>query len=359
MPLGDTTAILGKEWLTEHDPDISWRTMEIRFREEQGRAAGEAPDNTLIPPEYEDFADVFDAEKFKELPPHRDYDCAINFKEGATLPKPARPYPMSPDQTKQLREFLEQELQDGKIRCSKSEIAAPCFYIKKQDGSLRLVTDYRKINDITISDQFPIPLPEDLIEQLREAKVFTKLDLRWGYNNVRIKEGDEWKTAFRTKDGLFEYVVMPFGLKNAPGVFQRFMNELLAEFRGIFVIVYLDDILIFSKDNERHTEHVRAVLKKLWENHLFVRPKKCRFRVTTVDYVGLIIDPTGISMEKGKVKDVLEWPKPKTIKQIQAFLGFCNFYRRFIPDFSKIARPLHDLTQRGRPWKWEDNEQQD
>jgi hypothetical protein len=135
------------------------------------------------------------------------------------------------------------------------------------------------------------------------------------------------------------------------------MNELLAEYRGIFVIVYLDDILIFSKSNEEHTEHVRKVLTKLRENHLFVRPKKCRFRVTSVDYVGLIIDPTGISMEKGKVKDVLEWPKPRTIKQVQAFLGFCNFYRRFIPDFSKKARPLHDLTQKTNPWKWEEKEQ--
>ncbi len=185
--------------------------------------------------------------------------------------------------------------------------------------------DYRKINDITISDKFPIPLQEDLLEKLREAKIFTKLDLRWGYNNVRIKEGDEWKTTFKTKDGLYEYIVMPFGLKNAPAVFQRFMNELFDDLRDVYIVVYLDDILIYSKDPKEHVKHIREVLKRLRENHLFARPEKCYFFVTTVTYVGIVITLEGISMEPAKIKDIIEWPEPKTIKQVQAFLGFANF----------------------------------
>src|SRR5436190_17176129 len=377
MPLGDTFTILGKEWLAENNPDISWTDMSVRWRdgipEEFGRIAKfldldsdtddplegrKGVEKPRIPPEFEDFADVFDAEKFKALPPHRKHDCAINFKEEAELPRPAKAYPMSPDQQKSLKDFIDQELKDGKIRPSKSPIAAPCFYVKKADGSLRLVTDYRKINDITISDKFPIPLQEDLLEKLREAKIFTKLDLRWGYNNVRIKEGDEWKTAFKTKDGLYEYIVMPFGLKNAPAVFQRFMNELFSNLQDIYVVVYLDDILIYSKNPEEHTEHIREVLKRLRENHLFARPEKCYFFVTTVTYVGIVITPEGISMEPAKIKDVAEWPEPKTVKQVQAFLGFANFYRRFVPGFSSLAKPLTSLTRKESTWEWKKDQQE-
>jgi hypothetical protein len=194
--------------------------------------------------------------------------------------------------------------------------------------------------------------------KLRDAKIFTKLDLRWGYNNVRIKEGDEWKTAFKTKYGSFEYLVMPFGLTNAPAAFQRFMNDLFRDLLDITVVVYLDDILIFSKDPAEHSNHVREVLQRLARNQLFCKPSKCHFHVTTVDYLGIQISPQGFSMDEKKIEAVTSWPTPKSVKQVQAFLGFVNYLRRFIPDFSSIARPLHNLTQKDKPWKWgepEDN----
>ncbi|QRV92843.1 Retrotransposable element Tf2 protein [Ceratobasidium sp. AG-Ba] len=198
---------------------------------------------------------------------------------------------------------------------------------------------------------------DELIEKLRHAKIFTKLDLRSGYNNVRIKEGDEWKTAFRTKYGLFESLVMPFGLTNAPAVFQRFMNDIFRDILNIYVTVYLDDILIFSNNREEHVQHVREVLTRLQKHNLFCNPEKCHFAVTTVTYIGLVITPEGISMEKEKVKAIMEWPAPLTVKQVQSFLGFANFYRRFIENFSRIARPLHILTHLEQPWVWGDEQQ--
>lgn len=223
---------------------------------------------------------------------------------------------MSPAVSKALTEYLDTKLADGKIRPSKSPVAAPCFYVKKTDGSLRLVVDYRKINDITKNNQFPIPLQGDLLEKLQEAKIFTKLDLQWGYNNVQIKEGDEWKTAFRTKEGLYEYVVMPFGLKNAPAVFQRFMNDIFRDLIDVNVVVYLDDILIYSRNKEDHTKHVQEVLKRLREHNLFCQPSKCVFYTTAVTYIRIVITPEGISMEKEKIDAINSWTEPKTIKHI-------------------------------------------
>ncbi|EUC59886.1 Transposon Tf2-1 polyprotein, partial [Rhizoctonia solani AG-3 Rhs1AP] len=229
---------------------------------------------------------------------------------------------------------------------------------EKADGGLRLVVDYRKINEITVNDQFPMPIQADLLEKIKDAKIFSKLDLRMGYNNIRIKEGDEWKTAFRTKSGFFEYQVMPFGLKNAPAVFQRFMNDIFYDLIDVSVIVYLDDILIFSNNREDHTRDVREVLKRIRENNLFLKLSKCYFYTTEVTYIGIVITPEGFSMEKEKIKAIKEWKEPKTVKQLQSFLGFCNFYRRFIKDFSSIVKPLTILTRKEENWRWGDVEQQ-
>ncbi|KAF8752650.1 hypothetical protein RHS01_07611 [Rhizoctonia solani] len=232
------------------------------------------------------------------------------------------------------------------------------MFVKKADGSLRLVVDYRKLNDVTHKNVYPLPRQDDLMAKLRSAKLFTKLDLRWGYNNVWIKEGDEWKTAFRTKYGLFEYLVMPFGLTNAPAAFQHFMNDLFRDLIDVTVVIYLDDILIFSEDPEKHPEHVREVLSRLMKNQLFCKLSKCHFHVTTVDYLGIVISPAGFSMDQKKIEAVTSWPQPKTVKQVQAFLGFVNYLRRFIPNFSSVARPLHNLTKKETPWSWGSQEEE-
>ncbi|QRV82439.1 Transposon Tf2-7 polyprotein [Ceratobasidium sp. AG-Ba] len=332
MDLGDTDMILGLDWLQEADPDINWKTLEISWkgRPLTAKAGKEIP---AIPEEFMEFIDVFSEELFKKLPEHRSFDCNIDFVEGSDLPKPAKVYPLSPIESRTIKEFIDQELADGKIRPSKSPIASPCFFVKKKDGSLRLVTDYRKINNITIPDQFPMPL-------------------QMGFNNIRIKEGNEWKTAFRTAYGIYEYLVMPFGLKNAPAVLQRMMNDIFRHLLGVTVVVYMDDILIFSEKEEDHAEHVKEVLKILRENNLYAKLSKCEFFVKKVIFLGLVITPEGISMEEEKIKAIMEWGAPRKIKEVQAFLGFVNFYRRFIAEFSKIARPLHDLTKKDTKFEW-------
>ncbi|QRW20747.1 Retrotransposable element Tf2 protein [Rhizoctonia solani] len=226
------------------------------------------------------------------------------------------------------------------------------MFVKKADGSLQLVVDYRKLNDVTHKNVYPLPRQDDLMAKLRHAKIFTKLDLRWGYNNVQIQEGDEWKTAFRTKYGLFEYLVMPFGLTNAPAAFQHFMNNLFRNLIDVTVVIYLDNILIFSKNPKDHPTHVKEVLSRLMENQLFCKISKCHFHVTTVDYLGIVILPAGFSMDQKKIEAVTTWPTPRTVKQVQAFLGFVNYLCRFIPNFSSVARPLHNLTRKENTWTW-------
>jgi transposase InsO family protein len=359
-PIGKHEAILGMRWLSSENPKIEWTTGTITFPKEESAAIAseEEPDPnplSLIPPEYHKFAQVFGEEEFKILPPHRDYDIGIELTPEASLFH-GPIYGMTDAESRALKEHLDTEVATGKIRPSKSPAGAPVMFVKKADGSLRLVVDYRKLNKVTIKDVYPLPRQDDLMAKLRDAKIFTKLDLRWGYNNVQIKEGDEWKTAFKTKYGSFEYLVMPFGLTNAPAAFQRFMNNLFWDLLDVTVVVYLDNILIFSKDPAEHSKHVREVLQRLAKNQLFCKPSKCHFHVNTVEYLGIQISPLGFSMDEKKVKAVMSWPTPRSVKQVQAFLGFVNYLRRFIPDFSSIAQPLHNLTQKDKPWSWGESE---
>jgi len=237
-------------------------------------------------------------------------------------------------------------------------MAAPVFFIKKKDGSLWLVQDYRALNSMMVKNKYPLPLISELVSQLRGARYFTKLDVRWGFNNVHIKPGDEWKAAFRTNRGLFEPLVIFFGMTNSPATFQTMMNDifrnLIAE--GI-VVVYLDDILIFTKMKEEHKRAVRRVLQVLKENKLFLRPEKYEFCKQWIEYLGLVISENEVSMDPVKVAGVREWPTPENKTDVQAFLGFMNFYWRFIRDFSAKARPLFDLTHSEQVWTWSGKEQ--
>ncbi|QRW25665.1 Retrotransposable element Tf2 protein [Rhizoctonia solani] len=359
-PIGNTPAILGMTWLTAEAPLIDWQQGLITFPEQAQIASKEEADPDPLadlPPQYHEFAKVFGKEEFKVLPPHREYNIAIDLVPDAKL-SPGPIYGMTDAESRALKQHIDEELATGKIRPSTSSAGAPVMFVKKANGSLRLVVDYRKLNDVTHKNVYPLPRQDDLMAKLRHAKVFTKLDLRWGYNNVQIKEGDEWKTAFRTKYGLFKYLVMPFGLTNAPAAFQHFMNDLFRDLINVTVVIYLDDILIFLEDPKDHPTHVREVLSRLLRNQLFCKLSKCHFHVTTVDYLGIIISPAGFSMDQKKIEAVTSWPTPKTVKQVQAFLGFVNYLRRFIPNFSLVARPLHNLTKKETPWLWEIQEEE-
>jgi hypothetical protein len=305
-----------------------------------------------VPTYLHDFEDVFSKVSFDRLPDRKVWDHAIELEPGSK-PSNTKVYPLSPNEQIELDAFIQENLETGRIRPSKSPMASPVFFIKKKDGSLRLVQDYRVLNSMTVKNRYPIPLISELISQLRGAKYFTKLDVRWGYNNVRIKEGDEWKAAFRTNRGLFEPLVMFFGLTNSPATFQTMMNDIFRDLimEGV-VCVYLDDILIFTKNIQEHRQVVRLVMERLRKHKLFLKPEKCEFEKTKIEYLGLIISEGQTAMDPVKVAGVMEWPVPTTKKEVQSFLGFTNFYRRFIQDFSKVARPLFDLTKKDVAWSW-------
>lgn len=228
----------------------------------------------------------------------------------------------------------------------------PVLFVKKKNRDLRLCVDFRGLNKITRKDQYPLPLISELLDSPRRAKIYTKLDLGHAYHLVRIAEGDEWKTAFRTRYGSYEWRVMPFGLTNAPTAFQRFINDILKDLLDVCVIVYLDDVLIFSDNPEQRKENVQEVFRRLCKHGLFVNPSKCFFNVETVEYLGFILSPKGIEMDVAKVETILDWPEPRKVKDIQSFLGFCNFYRRFIYNYSDIVVPLTRLTRKDTPWSW-------
>lgn len=236
-------------------------------------------------------------------------------------------------------------------------MASPFFFVKKKDGALRPVQDYRRLNEMTIKNRYPLPLISELIDKLKGAKYFTKLDVQWGYNNVRIKEGDEHKAAFVTNRGLFEPTVMFFGLTNLPATFQNMMNNIFADFIAEGkVTVYLDDILIFSADLEEHRRIVTEVLRRLKENDLFLKPEKCEFEQDRTEYLGMIITHDRVEMDPIKVKAITEWPVPRNVSDVRHFRGFANFYRRFIQDFGKICKPLDWLTG-NVAWQWGSEEQ--
>lgn len=310
----------------------------------------------IVPKQYHQFRDVFSKESFDQLPDRKPWDHAIELKAGSE-PFRSKIYPLSPNEQEELDAFLEENLKSGRIQPSKSPMASPVFFVKKKDGSLRLVQDYRKLNDMTIKNSYPLPLISDIISKLKEAKYFTKLDVRWGYNNVRIKEGDEWKAAFRTNRGLFEPLVMFFGLTNSPATFQTMMNDIFIEvIDENVVIVYMDDILVFTVTLDHHRKVVNKVLDILRKNKLYLKAEKCEFEKEKIEYLGLIISHGRIEMDPVKIEGVSNWPEPTTVKEVQSFIGFCNFYRRFIQDFSDIARPLHDLTKKTTAWKWTEEE---
>ena len=285
----------------------------------------------LIPLEYADYADVFTPNLAMKLPEN----TGIN-KHAIELLKvkqsPYDPiYSLGPVELETLKAYIETYLKTGFIWPSKSFIDIPFFFDKKSDKSLQLCVNYQGLNNLTMKYCYLLPLISEFLDRLGRTKWFTQLDLTSAYHQMRIREGDEWKTAFRTRYGHFEYQVMPFGLSNTPASFQGYINKILAEKLDIFVIVYLDDILIYTEDpGQPHVDAVRWVLEQLRKHGLFANLKKCRFHQDEVRFLGFVVSAQGISMEEERIEAVKAWPEPKSIRDIQVFLGFANFYRRFI-----------------------------
>jgi hypothetical protein len=249
--------------------------------------------------------------------------------------------------------FLEEALATGRIRQSKSPLGAPVFFIKKKDGKLRFVQGYQALNAITRKNLYPLPLIDDLIHWLKDAHYFTKLDICWGYNNICICKGDKWKAAFRTNRGLFEPLVTYFSLTNSPATFQMMMNKIFQNLitEGI-VSVYLNDILIFTNSMEEHRQITRLVLDRMREHKLYLWPEKCEFEQTRIEYLSVIISHNKVEMDPVKIAGVADWLTPSNKKKVQSFVGFVNFYRRFIPRFSHHVRTLFDLTMKDVRFIW-------
>ena len=313
------------------------------------------PDPTKLPEQYHKYLPVFDRREADRLPPVRGpgKDHAIELEDGAEPPWGPL-YSMSKDELLVLRKTLTDYLSKGFIRVSNSPAAAPVLFAKKPGGGLRFCVDYRALNKLTKKDRYPLPLIQETLQSLANAKWFTKLDVISAFHRLRIAEGDEWKTAFRTRYGLYEWLVTPFGLANAPSSFQKYINWVLRDFLDDFCSAYVDDILIYSSGTLRdHREKVESVLSRLQEAGLQCDLGKCEFEVQSTKYLGFIIEAgKGVRMDPEKIKAIEEWKPPTTVKGVRSFLGFANFYRRFIQGFAEIVRPLTDLTQKDKLWQW-------
>lgn len=391
--------ILGWTWLRQMNPDCHWDDSTWYYREQphivaetarqfqktlQGETCVYAVyisvadsmsatelsimttrlDDTipLIPTEYKDYVDVFDEDAAARLPTQTHTTHAIELVEGSKVPY-GPIYHLSELELRTLREYLADSENKGWIRKSKSPAGAPILFVPKKDGSLRLCVDYRALNKLTVKNRYALPLINETIDRLSGAKFYTKLDLKDAYHRIRIKPGDEWKTAFRTRYGHFEYAVMPFGLTNAPATFQAYVNEALAGLLDITCVAFMDDICIYSDTAEEHAERVRQVLDRLRTYGLYCKLSKCEFSVSEISFLGYVIGVEGVSMDPRKVQTILDWPVPESYRDIQVFLGFANFYRRFITHYSRVAKDITDLLlgmEKGRktgPFVWTDSAQ--
>ena len=300
----------------------------------------------------EKYRDVMPDSLPKSLPPRRMIDHEIELVPGAKPPA-KNAYRMAPPELAELRKQLDELLNAGFIRPAKAPYGAPVLFQRKKDGSLRLCIDYRALNKLTVRNKYPLPIITDLFDRLHGAKYFSKLDLRSGYYQVRIAEGDEPKTTCVTRYGAFEFLVMPFGLTNAPATFCTLMNQVFHEYLDKFVVVYLDDIVVYSTTMEEHRDHLQKVFQKLKENQLYVKREKCSFAQERINFLGHVIECGRIGMEEGKIAAIRDWAMPKSVSELRSFLGLANYYRRFVEGFSKRASPLTELLKKDVHWNWD------
>ncbi|GJV20625.1 putative reverse transcriptase domain-containing protein [Tanacetum coccineum] len=306
-------------------------------------------------PTVRDFPEVF-PEDLPGLPPIRQVEFQIDLVPGAA-PVARAPYRLAPSEMEELSTQLQELSDKGFIRPSSSPWGAPVLFVKKKDGSFRMCIDYRELNKLTVKNRYPLPRIDDLFDQLQGSSVYSKIDLRSGYHQLRVRDEDIPKTAFRTRYGHYEFQVMPFGLTNAPAVFMDLMNRVCRPYLDKFVIVFIDDILIYSKTKEEHDAHLRLILELLKKEELYAKFSKCDFWLSKVQFLGYVIDSEGIHVDPAKIKSIKDWESPKTPTEIRQFLGLAGYYRRFIKGFSKIAKPMTKLTQKSVKFNWGEKEE--
>nr|CAH66143.1 OSIGBa0114M03.1 [Oryza sativa] len=358
----DLDVILGMDWLARHKGVIDCANRKITLTSNDGRVVtvhalsseflrSRLNQITLEEiPIVREYPDVF-PDDLPGMPPERDIEFRIDLVPGTT-PIHKRPYRMVANELAEVKRQVDDLLQKGYIRPSSSPWGAPVIFVEKKDHIQRMCVDYRALNDVTIKNKYPLPRIDDLFDQLKGATVFSKIDLRSGYHQLRIKEEDIPKTAFTTRYGLFECTVMSFGLTNAPAFFMNLMNKVFMEYLDKFVVVFIDDILIYSRTREEHEEHLRLALEKLRKHQLYAKFSKCEFWLSEVKFLGHVISAGGVAVDPSNVESVTNWKQPKTVSEIRSFLGLAGYYRRFIENFSKIAKPMTRLLQKDVKYKW-------
>ncbi|GJR47211.1 putative reverse transcriptase domain-containing protein [Tanacetum coccineum] len=357
IELGTFDVIIGMDWLVERDAVIVCgkkevhvpyknKTLVVKGDSEKEPSKKQLQDVPVI----RNFPEVF-PDDLPGLPPPRQVEFRIELVPGAA-PVARAPYRLAPSELKELSDQLKELLEKGFIRPSSSPWGAPVLFVKKKDGSFCMCIDYRELNKLTVKNRYPLPRIDDLFDQLQGSSVYSKIDLRSGYHQLRIREEDIPITAFRTRYGHYEFQVMPFGLTNAPAVFMDLMNRVCKPYLDKFVIVFIDDILIYSKNKEEHEKHLKIILELLKKEQLYAKFSKCDFWLESVQFLSHVINNKGVHVDPAKVEAIRNWSAPTTPTEVRQFLGLAGYYRRFIEGFSLISKPLTKLTQKNKKYEW-------
>eukprot|EP00253_Pinus_taeda_P004218 PITA_04218 len=389
LPLGSYDVLIGMDWLERRWSIINCKTKIVSYRDELGMGKeiqgiqkpvqirpikasqlvkcirnkcqiyavqvgfADSVDKAATVkdiPVVQEFADVF-PEEIPGLPPRRDLDFTIELIPGAA-PVSRAPYRMSVPELTELKMQLQELLEKKYIRPSVSPWGAPVLFVRKKGGTLRMCIDYRQLNKLTVKKKYPLPHIDELFDQVKGATIFSKIDLRSGYHQIRIKDEDIAKTTFRTRYGHYEFVVLPFGLTNAPATFMCLMNSVFHQYLDKFVLIFIDDILIYSWNRKEHEEHLRIVLQTLREQQLYGKFSKCNFYKEQIQYLGHIITKEGIAVDPEKIKTIMDWPTPKDVADIRSFMGLVGYYRRFVEGFSRVSYPITSLQKKGKAFRW-------